>query len=340
MAGGSGERFWPWSRTQKPKHLLRLFSNRTLLEETVLRCRLALPNAPLLILSNQLQTEAIRREAPELNQIPIVSEPVKRDTAPAAALATALARQKDGDSAIAVLTPADARITNTQAFSKDMCDLVEAAAQQSAIVTLGIPPKSPATGFGYLKLGERRHGRAVELKKFVEKPDAATAVKFLNEGSYLWNAGIFAWQAGAFLAEARRQQPLLAEFIENFPAENQESYINENFPRLPKISVDYAICENATTVLCVPATFDWDDVGSWPALKSHRASDANGNTIIGECVLLDCQNNVVVGGERLISACGLRDIVIADTPDALLVCPLDQIHRLKEIVSLVPDHLK
>lgn len=340
LAGGSGERFWPWSRSNKPKHLLKLFSAKTLLEETAERCQLALPHATLHIQTNISQIETIRQEAPAVAHLSILAEPAKRDTAPACALATALARSIHGEKAVVILTPADARIVDTLAFSNDIKMINQAAANQDAILTIGIPPTHPATGYGYLRLGAQISKHLTHVDKFVEKPDLATAQKFITEGGYLWNAGIFAWRAEVFIKEAHRQQPLLAKFIENFPSDNLESYINENFCSLPKISVDYAICENANNVLCVPATFDWDDVGTWTALRTHLAHDPQGNILLGEATALECTNTIIAGGQRHIAACGLENFIIADTSDALLVCPATHTHLLKELVSRIPPNLR
>lgn len=284
MAGGSGERFWPLSRKAKPKHLLKLVSSHTLLEETVLRLKpLAKRPSDLLILTNHEQVPGVRKALPRFPKASLIPEPAKRDTAPAAALATALALRKNPNAVLALL-PADAVIGKHTIFRSQLAAAARAAVASPSFVTLGIKPSYPATGFGYLHLGSKtlprlKGGPFLKVKHFVEKPSLAKAKGYLRSGQYAWNAGIFVWKASTFLAEARRQQPALAKFIERFPKKGSYSaYLRREFPKLPKISVDYAIMEGAKSVLALRAEFPWDDVGSWTALPGHLPTDRHGNT--------------------------------------------------------------
>jgi mannose-1-phosphate guanylyltransferase len=342
LAGGSGERFWPWSRTHLPKHLLRLFSEKTLLVETLERFTLALPKTTTRILTNHLQIPKISQHCPQIPSQRLIGEPAKRDTAPAAALATAIAIADGGPDQIVILSPADARIQPTEAFITDIRKLADAAATHHGIHTLGIPPTYPATAFGYLQLGMPVDQKTFTLTRFVEKPDLPTAQHFLNSGHFLWNAGIFAWQAQTFLNETKRQQPALAHFIENFPSapQLQQKYIQDNFPTLPKISVDYAICENAAALYTIKASFQWDDVGTWDALPKHLGTDAHNNTTLGRCLLHDTSGTIAASQGRLIATLGVNDLVIAETPDAILVASRDKIHQLKTLVNNLPENLK
>ncbi|NDA10711.1 MAG: mannose-1-phosphate guanyltransferase, partial [Verrucomicrobia bacterium] len=219
MAGGSGERFWPLSRKAKPKHLLRLVSSKTLLEETVLRLKpLAKKPSDLLILTNHEQVPGLRKALPRFPKASLIPEPAKRDTAPAAALATALALRSHPEAILALL-PADAVIGKHPVFRAQLAAAARAAAVSPSFVTLGIKPSYPATGFGYLHLGQKtlnhvKGGPFLKVKRFVEKPSVPKAKSYLRSGQYAWNAGIFVWKASTFLAEARRQQPALARFIE------------------------------------------------------------------------------------------------------------------------------
>jgi len=341
LAGGSGERFWPWSRTHLPKHLLRLFSEKTLLEETLERFTLALPHAKTRILTNHLQIPKIGELCPQIPPDRLVGEPAKRDTAPAAALATAIALAEGGPSQIVILAPADACIQPTEAFINDIRQLANTAAVHPGIHTLGIPPTYPATNFGYLELGAPVDEKTFALNKFVEKPDQSHAQEFVNSGRFLWNAGIFAWQAGYFLKEAKRQQPALAHFIENFPSapQLQQKYIQDNFPTLPKISVDYAICENASALYTTKASFQWDDLGTWDALPKHLGTDADNNTTLGHCYLLDTTATITASQGRLIATLGVKDLVIIESPDAILVASRDKIHDLKKLVAKLPENI-
>jgi len=346
MAGGSGERFWPLSRKAKPKHLLKLVSSKTLLEETVLRLKpLARKPSHLLILTNHEQIPGVRKALPRFPKSSLIPEPAKRDTAPATALATALALRNDPNAVLALL-PADALIGKHPIFRSQLAAAARAAALSPSFVTLGIKPSYPSTGFGYLRLGNKtlpkvKGGPFLHVRRFVEKPSLAKAKSYLRSGQYAWNAGIFVWKASTFLAEARRQQPALARFIENFPKRGSyTSYLKREFPKLPKISVDYAIMESAKSVLAVKASFPWDDVGSWTALPAHLPTDIKGNTLRGNITAVDSQDTLAIAeGGRHIALLGTKNLVVVDTPDALLVCPKDRVQEVKKLMGLLPKEL-
>jgi len=343
MAGGSGERFWPLSRKAKPKHLLRLVSSKTLLEETVLRLKpLVKKPSELLILTNHAQVPGVRKALPRFPKASLIPEPAKRDTAPAAALATALALRRHPEAILALL-PADAVIGKHSVFRSQLAAAARAAAASPSFVTLGIKPSYPATGFGYLHLGPKTLGRVkggpfLKVKRFVEKPSHAKAKGYLRSGQYAWNAGIFVWKATTFLAEAKRQQPALARFIEKFPKKGTYSaYLRHEFPKLPKISVDYAIMEGARSVLALRADFPWDDVGSWTALPSHLPTDIRGNTFRGPVLSMESRNSLALAeGGRPITLLGTENLVVVDTPDALLVCSKDKVQEVKNLMKLLP----
>jgi len=346
MAGGSGERFWPLSRKAKPKHLLKLVSSKTLLEETVLRLKpLARKPSHLLILTNHEQVPGVRKALPRFPKSSLIPEPAKRDTAPAAALATALALRSNPNAVLALL-PADALIGKHPIFRAQLAAAARAAAVSPSFVTLGIKPSYPSTGFGYLHLGNKtlpkvKGGPLLHVRHFIEKPSLPKAKTYLRSSQYAWNAGIFVWKASTFLAEARRQQPALARFIEKFPKRGSyTSYLKREFPKLPKISVDYAIMEGAQSVLAVKASFPWDDVGSWTALPAHLPTDKKGNTFRGHITALDSQDTLAIAeGGRHIALLGTKNLVVVDTPDALLVCPKDRVQEVKKLMGLLPTEL-
>jgi mannose-1-phosphate guanylyltransferase len=349
MAGGSGERFWPLSRKAKPKHLLKLVSPQTLLEETVRRLRpLAKKPTDLLILTNHAQISGIQKALPTFPKDSLIPEPAKRDTAPAAALATALAMRHHPEATVALL-PADAVIAKSSIYRAQLVAAARAAQATSSFITLGIKPSHPATGFGYLHLGDKtlpkiKGGPFHKVRRFVEKPSLVKAKTYLRSGQYAWNAGIYLWKASTFLAEARRQQPKLARFIERFPKRGSkasvEAYVKREFPKLPKISVDYAIMEGAKSVVAVKAAFPWDDVGSWSALPAHLPTDKKGNTFRGSVVSIDSQNCLALAeGGRTVALLGTKDLVVVDTPDALLVCPKDRVQEVKKLMSLLPRNV-
>lgn len=344
MAGGTGERFWPLSRTTTPKHLLKLFSDRTLLEEAVARLEGLAPTDRTFVLTNAAQRDATRRALPSLPSGQIVAEPAKRDTAPAAALATALAYRQDPGAVVALL-PADHVIGEPETFRRNLRDGARAAASTGAIITLSIHPTWACTGFGYLELGDAlppgAEGTPLRaVRRFVEKPDDATAAAYIASGNYAWNAGMFLWRADAFLAEADRSQPELAAFIRGFPRGDFGPYLAERFPSLPKISVDYAIMENALRVIAARAEFPWDDVGSWNAVRGHIPADPSGNAIRGTACTLDATDNIVFSSGRPIALCGVRDLIVVDAGDAVLVCHRDRDQDVKKLLASLPDSLK
>jgi mannose-1-phosphate guanylyltransferase len=344
MAGGSGERFWPMSRAQTPKHLLKLLSERTLVEETVRRIGAVVPKENIFVLTNAVQLPGTRAALAGLvPEAQIIAEPAKRDTAPAAALATALVRARGGDGATLALLPADAFIADAGAFGRQLAAALPRAAESGAILTIAIKPDHAATGFGYLEMGGERarmaSGVVREVKRFVEKPDAAKAQAYVASGHFAWNAGMFFWRVGTFLDEADRNAPELARFIRDFPTGEFSDYLAAQFPGLPKISVDYAIMEKARSVETLLAAFDWDDVGLWTALPKHLKRDAAGNASRGPVVVSDAANNIAVSNGRTIALCGVKDLVVVETADAVLVCHRDAVQDIKKIVTQLPKEL-
>jgi len=354
MAGGSGERFWPLSRRARPKHLLKLFSERTLIEEAVRRLEAVVPLAHIFVLSNEAQLEATRAALPFLAPEQIIAEPAKRDTAAAAALATALVRSRDPEAVMALL-PADSLIKDSATYARQLSGALARAATSDALLTFAIKPSSAATGFGYLEMAEGLGGGFRRVARFVEKPDAATAAQYVASGNYAWNAGMFIWRVGAFLAEAERHTPALATFIREFPscessalseaasvAEARAAFLAERFPTLePRVSVDYAIMEKARAVETLVAEFDWDDVGSWTALPAHLGEDEAGNCVSGAGVALHgARGNIVFGSSgRTVALCGVQDLVVVETADAILVAHRDSVQEIKQVLPKVPPDL-
>lgn len=343
MAGGSGERFWPLSRARAPKHLLRLFSERTLLEEAILRVRGVVAEKNIWILTNESQVPLIRKALPRFPRKQIVGEPARRDTAPAAALATGLVRARDPHGVVALL-PADALIRNAARFSEQLAQAFAwAGGAGHGLLTFAVPPTYAATGFGYLELGgERARGsdgsRLLRVKRFVEKPGDRSARRYVASGRYAWNAGMFVWGVGQFLSEAERAAPELAAFIRDFPAGDPAPYLASRFAPLPKISVDFAVLEKASSVSTVVAEFDWDDAGAWTALPKHLAADGSGNVLRGSVVSVGTSGTIAVSSGRVIALCGVRDLVVVETPDALLVCHRDAVQDIKKLMPLLPRH--
>ena len=338
---GAANAFWPLSRIAAPKHLVPLLSERTLLEETVRRVEHALPSEQIFVLTNAAQIEACRAALPHLAPHQFIAEPAKRDTAPACALGTALVRSLDPE-AVVVFLPADALIRDSVTFAEQLKAASTLAAEQETIVTFGIRPDHASTRFGYLDAGVSLTETSptctfFQVNRFVEKPQELLAETYFKSGHHFWNAGIFLWRTDTFLREARRLQPELADFIEAFPRANQEVFLAEHFPKLPKISVDYAIMEKAERVVVAEARFDWDDVGSWTALPAHLPMDSHGNTVRGEVAIHDSRGNIVFSQKRVIALCGVHDLIVVETDDAILVCHRNSAEHIKQLQPNLPD---
>jgi mannose-1-phosphate guanylyltransferase len=273
-----------------------------------------------------------------------IAEPAKRDTAPACALGTALVRSADPD-AVVVFLPADALIKDAATFAAQLKIASELASLEPTIVTFGIRPNYASTRFGYLEAGAALAGSTADcplfnVDKFVEKPDAVRAETYFKSGHHFWNAGIFLWKTETFLREAKRLQPELAKFIEDFPKQNRDAYLAEKFPALPKISVDYAIMEKAERVAMAEARFDWDDIGSWTALPAHMAADKFGNTLQGRVATHNSHGNIALATKRMIALCGVRDLIVVETEDSILVCHRDAAEQIKLLQPQLPDEVR
>jgi mannose-1-phosphate guanylyltransferase len=349
LAGGSGERFWPLSRRAKPKQLLKLLSERTLLEDTVARLAGFVPLERILILTNCDQEKAVRAVVPELPPENIVAEPAKRDTAAAIALGVAWIARRDPTATMLVL-PADHVIRDTAAFQRDMATAAQAAEKMGALVTIGIRPTWACPGFGYIELGSRvlaeddprdRH-LIFKVSRFREKPAPDLAQVFLDAGTYRWNAGMFAWTLPAVLRELSAQIPVLADFVAQVrTAPDFQKALDEKFAELPKISIDYAIMENAGHVLMVDATFDWDDVGSWLAVAGYLDKDEHDNATNCAVTTLNARENIVFSDRPgAISLLGVSGLIVVQTADATLICNRGDAERIKQLTALLEPHLQ
>lgn len=342
MAGGRGERFWPQSREAMPKHLLPIVGDRPMLAQTVDRVAGVVPPANIFVITTRAQLAGCRAACPGLGAANIVAEPMGRDTAAATGLAMLLVKQRNPAAAFAML-PADHVIHDTAEYAKLLNVAFESAEAADVLVTLGIKPATPETGFGYIqRAGPWRKvgGREVfAVKRFVEKPNLATARGYLASGEYFWNAGMFVWRVpvveAAFKAHAAELYAGLAQLgTAAKSAGGWAKALPEIYPTLKKISVDYALLEKATNVVVVPATFDWDDVGAWPAIAKHFTPDSAGNVLRGLAMVEGGANNIVVSTDgHLTGVVGASDLVVVHTAEATLVCPKDKAQEIKALIE-------
>ncbi|MBL4574533.1 MAG: mannose-1-phosphate guanylyltransferase [Opitutaceae bacterium] len=342
MAGGKGERFWPQSRLRRPKQLLPIVGDSSMLNQTVERLSGFVPIENVFVLTNSVQRDAVLDVCPQLLKENVVAEPVGRDTAAAVALATFLIKQRNPEGVFAIL-PADHIIYDQDAFHSVLNSAFGAAEKNDVLVTIGIVPTEPATGYGYIHQGEeieRIEGHSIcRVERFVEKPDLETAKGYVSSMEYLWNGGMFIWQVNAIEQALKSHVP---ELYSGFLEIEQEvkagtsllKALADFFPELQKISIDYAVMEKADNVVTVPANFDWDDVGEWGAIVRHSTADSDGNTTKGSVVIEEGSHNLVISSdEHLIALVGVDDLIVVRTADATLVCRRSDSQKIKNLVE-------
>ena len=345
MAGGSGTRFWPASRTSRPKQLLALASDDPLLKVTVNRILPLVPADRIWVVTTAATAEATRALLGDLDPGHILSEPTGRDTAACVAYAARVLLHHDPD-AHCLVFPADHVIPDEDRFRSAMAAGAAMVAERGGLLTFGIEPTRAETGFGYLEVGDEvcRHDewRVHSLSRFVEKPDRDTAEDYLARGGFLWNSGMFAWRATDLLAEVRRQIPLHVDGVgaigDALGTSAEAETLEEVYPHLPRTSVDFGIMESARQCWTVPVDFPWSDVGSWPALTEVLAADEHGNVARGRTIDIDSHDNVLIGDGAVVAAVGVRDLVVVATSDAVLVVPRGQAQRVKEVVDTLRDN--
>ncbi|MEI6084249.1 MAG: mannose-1-phosphate guanylyltransferase [Verrucomicrobiota bacterium] len=342
MAGGVGERFWPMSRRKRPKQLLPIVGKTTMIQQTVARLQGVVPPARIVVVTTADQVALVRKQLPRVKHV--IAEPVGRNTAPCVGLAAAIIGKHDPQ-AVMVVVPADSYIPDVAQYKRVVKDSLKFAARENVLITIGIKPTSPHTGYGYVQLGERINARISKAKRFVEKPDRATAEQFLASGDYLWNAGMFVWSVGAINEALGKFQPDLAAGCRAIQAaigtKTFARVLKREFTKMTKISVDYAIMEKAGNVVVANGDFAWDDVGDWAAIERHHAKDEAGNVARGRFVGVDAKNCIIVGDdEHTVTAVGVSDLIIVRTSDATLVCRKTDSQRVREIVKQLAAQAK
>jgi len=341
LAGGMGTRFWPVSRKSNPKQFLNITGKGSLLQETLARIRPKISGARVFIVTNAFYRNEIERQVSRFH-IPkanILLEPKGRNTAPAICWAAAKIHKIDPDAIMAVL-PSDHLIANRRKFLKILGDAI-LLAQEHYLVTLGVIPTRPETGYGYLQTAKKKIGSKsiIVVKQFKEKPSLAKAKQFIKRKNYFWNSGMFVWKSSVILEEFKRYLPVVYKALVGAglkPAPTGHNYIKKVWSRLPNISIDYGILEKAKNIVAVPASgIDWSDLGSWESLTEVLSKDKRGNIFKGDVIPINCKNTLVWGGKQVIAPIGLDDIIIIDTPDALLVCRKDLSQSVKDVVSIL-----
>ncbi len=336
MAGGGGTRFWPLSRRETPKQLLNLSGRELMVNEAVDRLTRVAAYEDIYIVTNCEQAEAMERATQgRIRAERILREPCARNTAACIGYAAMKIAHERGDG-ILVITPSDAYIRDEAAFGETLRVAVDAAQATGKLVTIGITPTFPATGYGYIRC-EKAAGRVKPVAQFVEKPPRERAEEYLKSGDYVWNSGMFVWRASVILEKFRLLLPELYAGLEKIAAAfgtgEEERVLSETYPILPSVSVDYGILERSGDILVVPGEFGWSDVGSWDMLGTLHPCDDAGNVVVGNAVQVDTHNTVIYSSGRLIAAVDVSDLVIVETPDAVLVCPKSGAQDVKKVVE-------
>jgi mannose-1-phosphate guanylyltransferase len=354
MAGGRGERFWPVSREKTPKQLLALLGKRSFLQEAVDRVLPLVPLKNILIITNEAQAPQVARQLPKLPKQNIIAEPVGRDTCAAVTLGAAIAGARSTTGVMAVL-PADHVIPEEKKFQQVLNDCFDLASRGQAIVTIGIKPTEPATGYGYIHVGEPLpppqgakpyKTTFSRVERFVEKPHFDKALEYVNCGQYRWNAGMFIWGFVTVTEGLQKHQPEMYEAcqrwfkVANKPAKLAKVLAKE-YPGIKKVSIDYALMEHAQNVVVADGAFEWDDLGAWNALARHIKPDPEGNCAVGDFVHVDAARNIIFDARTKsrtpIAVVGLRDSILVQTDDAVLLAHKSQSQKVKELVKKLAE---
>ena len=350
MAGGRGERFWPLSREKMPKQLIKLLGKKSFLQEAVDRVLPIVPAKNIFIITNAAQVAEVRKQLPKLPKDNVVAEPIGRDTCAAVTLGAALVGSRSTTGVMAVL-PADHVIPEEKKFQQVLSDAFDVAAKGQAIVTIGIKPTEPATGYGYIQTGnvlppvagaKKTKTTFFKAERFVEKPNYETALEYVNSGHYRWNAGMFVWSFVTITNGLEKHQPEMFAAcqrwfkVANNPAKLAKVLAKE-YPAITKISIDFALMEKAQTVICADGAFEWDDLGAWPAIARHVKQDAEGNAAVANFIHVDAARNIIYDARTKnrtpICVVGLRDSILVQTDDAVLLAHKSQAQKIKELVK-------
>ncbi len=349
MAGGRGERFWPLSREKTPKQLLAILGKKSFLQEAVERVLPLVPLKNIFIITNEVQAPEVRKQLPKLPKENVVAEPMGRDTCAAVTLGAALVGARSTTGVMAVL-PADHVIPDAKKFQQVLSDAFDVAAQGQAIVTIGIKPTEPATGYGYIQTGNelpklpgvKTKTTFYKAERFVEKPNFETALEYVNSGQYRWNAGMFVWSFITVTNGLEKHQPeMFAACQRWFKVANNSAklakVLAKEYPEVKKISIDYALMEKAQNVIVADGAFEWDDLGAWPALARHIKADAEGNCAVADFIHVDAARNIIYDARTKnrtpIAVVGLRDSILVQTDDAVLLAHKSQAQKIKELVK-------
>ncbi len=342
MAGGSGTRFWPQSRSSLPKQLLKLTGERTMIQQTVDRCRGMIAAENVWVVTNAAQVQRTREQLPDVSATHVLVEPVARNTAPCVGLAAICALHEDPQATLFIM-PADHVISPTQAFEAAAANAAELVAEDATrLVLFGVPPTTPATGYGYIQRGQSLNpdGTAFQVQSFREKPALDVAQQYVASGGFYWNCGIFCWRAETILQRLRDFEPDMHERLSRLATfigtDDWTAALAAEFPHMHSVAIDVAVLEKAGNVCVIEAPFQWDDVGSWLAVPRLAGVDSDGNTIDGRVRVLDTSNCIIRSTpDHLVATLGMEDCIIVHTADATLIARRDDSERIRQLLEML-----
>jgi mannose-1-phosphate guanylyltransferase len=340
MAGGVGSRFWPRSKEKSPKQLLKIFGNNSMIQDTVYRLKDIVDNENIFIITNKVQQPEIRNQLPEIPLENIIEEPFGRNTAACIGLASIIIKARSED-AVMIVLPADHIIKDVEKFHKTLFDAAKFAYEARGLVTIGIPPTRPETGYGYIQIDEKIiTDNIYKVYTFAEKPNYATAVRFLESGDFFWNSGMFIWRADAILDEIKMYMPDLYEGLKEINlclnTDKFDKTLAMVYGQLKNISIDYGIMEKSQKVYLTKGNFSWSDVGSWEEVYQLTPKDGDGNAKVGNVYTEMTVDSYIYSPNKFTSVIGIDNVIVINTDDALLVCRRDQSQEVKKVI----DHLK
>ena len=340
LAGGKGERFWPLSTSRMPKQLLSLVGGKPLLAQAVDRLHGLIPPSHVFVITNKDLVAATRKATPTLPVKNIIGEPFGRDTAAAIAAGAALVKHRDPKGVFCVLT-ADHIMGNIPLFQRTLKACLARALHEHVLITIGIKPRDPNTGYGYIEAETRYRTvsgiRFCRARRFVEKPNLRKAKKYFDAGNYYWNSGMFAWSVATIEKAFRKHRPALFDLVNKLvkvagkPQFDQE--LRRGYQPLEKISIDFALMEKADNIVMARGVFPWDDVGSWTALEDHIPRNHEGNVLVGTCESVHAHNNIVLSNDRLTALVGVRDLIVVQAMGVTMICPKDRAQDVKKLVE-------
>ena len=339
MAGGKGERFWPQSRASRPKQFLALTNDgETMIQKTIHRLDGLVEMDDIFVVTNKRYRQLVSEQLPEIPSENILLEPASKNTAPCIGLAAGIIARKYGDDTIMLVLPSDHLIRFNTMYIDILKQAIAVASFDENLVTIGITPSYPETGYGYINFsGKESSNGAYKVIRFVEKPDLEKAKQYVNSGEYLWNSGMFVWKASSILSNINKFLPdiyePLSQIVDKYGTDGFDSELENKFPKLRAESIDFGVMEKADSIYTIPGNFGWDDVGSWLALERFNPTNEYGNMVRGDVVSIDTKNSTIIGGKKLIATIGLENMIIVDTDDAILICDKESAQDVKKVIE-------